>query len=330
MEATVGPTEQWVRVREFDPAQHARGEKRALVLDLGPETAGLTIPLLLVQGAKAGKTLVITAGVHGDEFEGVRTVFEVFAGLDPARLSGTLLAVPAANPPAFWNGTRTSPLDDKNLARVFPGKLQGSATEVIAYHLGESIIARADFLVDLHSAGVELLMPSMVGHDANDVRGREAALAFGAPVVWAHPSIQPGRTISFAASRGIPWLYTEARGAGRIERGDLEMFKRGVMNVLKHLGMLAGKVETRTPKRMLYGDGNLDASLSATRAGFLLPTVELLDDVRAGQELGRTVDLQGELVESFHAPRNGVIGMIRAFPVVQPGDAMFLVTGSLQ
>jgi predicted deacylase len=102
------------------------------------------------------------------------------------------------------------------------------------------------------------------------------------------------------------------------------------MNVLKHLGMLPGKVDARPPQRLLYGDGNIDASLSATRAGFLIPAVELLDNVLAGQELGRTVDLQGKLVESFHAPRDGVIGMIRAFPVVQPGDAMFLVTGSSQ
>ncbi len=153
-------------------------------------------------------------------------------------------------------------------------------------------------------------------------------MVFGAPVVWAHPSIQPGRTISFAASHGIPWLYTEANGAGRIDPQDLAMFKRGVMNVLKHLGMLPGKVDAHPPRRMLYGDGNIDASLSATRAGFLIPAVELLEDVRAAQELGRTVDLHGELVENFHAPRDGVIGMIRVFPVVRPGDALFLVTGS--
>jgi uncharacterized protein len=328
MEATIGSPGRRVPARDFHPARYAQGEKHALVLDLGSETAGLTIPVLLVLGANHGKTMVITAGVHGDEFEGVRTVLEVFAELDPAALTGTLLAVPVANPPAFWNGTRTSPLDEGNLARLFPGKQQGTATEVIAYYLAESIIARADFFIDLHSAGVKLLMPSMAGYDANDQRSREAAMVFGAPVVWAHPSIQPGRTISFAASHGIPWLYTEANGAGRIAPQDLAMFKRGVMNVLKHLGMLPGKVDARPPRRMLYGDGNIDASLSATRAGFLIPAVELLEDVRAAQELGRTVDLHGELVENFHAPRDGVIGMIRVFPVVQPGDALFLVTGS--
>jgi len=123
---------------------------------------------------------------------------------------------------------------------------QGSPTQVLAFHLGHSIIARADFYLDLHSAGVKLLMPSMVGYDATDPRSREAAVIFGAPVVWGHPAIPPGRTISFAASRGIPWLYTEARGAGRIDAEDLAMFKRGVLNLLRYLHMLPGRV---TPAR---------------------------------------------------------------------------------
>jgi len=322
--------ERSIRTCEFDPAHYARGQKHSVVIDLGPEACGVTLPVLLVRGKEEGKTLVVTAAVHGDEFEGVRAILEVYGELDPATLSGTIIAVPAANPPAFWNGTRTSPLDNGNLARAFPGVEQGSPTQVLAFHLGHSIIARADFYLDLHSAGVKLLMPSMVGYDATDPRSREAAVIFGAPVVWGHPAIPPGRTISFAASRGIPWLYTEARGAGRIDAEDLAMFKRGVLNLLRYLRMLPGRVTPAMVERVLYGCGDIDLSVSATRTGFLVPSVTLLDDVKAGQELGRTFDLQGQLVESFPSPSDGVVGMIHIFPVVEPGDAVFLVTGSMQ
>ena len=317
-----------IRADQFDPSQYARCQSHSLSLDLGLHAADVELPVLLVKGSTEGKTLVVTAGVHGDEFEGVRAVFEVCAEIDPRTMSGTLLAVPIANPPAFWKGTRTSPLDQGNLARAFPGHEQGSVTQVIAFHLGQAIIAHADFYLDLHSAGVKLLMPSMAGYDANDRRSRAAALVFGAPVIWGHATISPGRTISFAASRGIPWLYTEARGAGRIDTEDLRMFKRGVTNLLRHLNILPGAVNAAEPLHRLYGDGDLDASINAAEPGFLVPAVELLQNVTRGQELGRTVDGCGQTVEIFKSPRDGVIGMIHAFPVVGAGDSVFLVTGA--
>jgi predicted deacylase len=324
------PSKHRVRAPEFDPSQYVRGCKHSVILDLGPNVSEVSLPILLVRGAGEGKTLVVTAGVHGDEFEGIRAIFDLCAALDPETMNGTLIAVPVANPPAFWQGTRTSPLDGGNLARAFPGLEQGSPTQVIAFHLGKSIIARADFYLDLHSAGVKLLMPSMVGYDATDPGSCEAAMVFGAPVVWGHPSIPPGRTISFAASRGIPWLYTEARGAGRIDAEDLRMFTNGVMNLLRYLRIVPGPVVTTPVQHTLYGDGNIDAGVTATRPGFLLPLVDLLEDVKAGGELGRTVDVHGQFLECFRSPRDGVVGMIRVFPVVQAGDTVFLVTSSVK
>ncbi len=313
-------------VAAFDPSRYARGGKHAFVLELSPETPGLNLSVLVIRGIREGKTLVVTAGVHGDEFEGVRSILDVCAELDPAILSGTVIAVPVANPPAFWNGTRTSPLDNANLARTFPGSEHGGPSQVLAFHLGQSIIARADFYADLHSAGVKLLMPTMVGYDAADPRSYEAARAFGAPVMWGHPSMTPGRTLSFAASRRIPWIYTEARGAGRIDPQDLRIFKAGILNLMRHLEMLPGlPIPSPEPLRLL-GDGDIDSSITAQRAGFLVPSVGLLERVKAGQELGHSVDLQGQPLESFESPCDGVVGLIHVFPMVQPGDAIFLVT----
>jgi len=312
---------------EFSPSHCASGQKHSLKLELGAHVTGVELPVLLARGANEGRTLVVTAGVHGDEFEGVRALLDIWADIDPETMSGTLLAVPVANPPAFWKGTRNSPLDEGNLARAFPGREHGSATQAIAFHIGHSIIAHADFYLDLHSAGMKLLMPTMAGYDANDPCSREAALAFGAPVIWGHPKLSPGRTISFAASRGIPWLYTEARGAGRIDRGDLNVFKRGTINLLRHLQILPGAVNKIPPLHSLYGDGDVDASISATRSGFLVPAVELLESVKPGQELGRTLDAHGQLIEIFKSPREGVVGMIHVFPVISVGDSVFLVTG---
>ena len=155
----------------------------------------------------------------------------------------------------------------------------------------------------------------------------QAALAFGAAVIWGHPEVAPGRTISFAKQSGIPWLYTEARGAGRIHPADLQMFMNGVQNLMRHLNILPGEPAPAKVETHLFGSGDIDESLVATKKGFLIPEVELLDHVQAGKRLGRIVNLHSDTIESFFAARDGVVALIRSWPVVFPGDGTFLVTG---
>ena len=317
-----------MKTSSFHPNDHNRGQKHSLELDVGH--SDIRLPVILVRGSDQGATLVVTAGIHGDEYEGVRAIFDVVETLDPAAMRGDLITVPVSNPPAFWAGTRRSPLDGVNLARVFPGAPDQGPSEAIAHALAQTVIAQADFYLDLHSAGVACLMPTMVGYNANDTRGRAAAECFGAPVTWSHPTIAPGRTISFAHERGIPWLYTEARGAGRIHPYDLNVFRNGVTNLMRHLRILPGEpappgtIETR-----LHGDGDIEAGLLCQREGFFVPGVELLQTVTERQELGRTVNFHGETVETYQASSDGVIALVRQFPVVQPGDTMFVITQQL-
>jgi predicted deacylase len=318
-----------MKPEEFHPDQFDRGAKYALYLELGPAAGNIRLPVLLVRGSRPGKRLVATAGVHGDEYEGVRTIFDVCHRLNPADMSGDFLSVPVSNPPAFWNGTRKSPVDDGNLARVFPGGLEAGPTSAIAYYMGPSIIARADLYIDLHSGGVKYLMPTMIGYDAGDARSREAAQAFGAKVLWGHPGMTAGRTITFADQQNIPWLYTEAHGAGRIDSADLATFVEGVLNLMRHLHILSGTIRTTPAEWHLYGDGDTDKGLAASQRGFIVTEVDLFQKVHTGDTLGRLCDLLGQTIETYHAPADGVIGMLREFPVVEAGEPLFLITGLL-
>src|SRR5487761_1568266 len=108
---------------KFKTNSLARGAKHRLSLEIDDVT---WLPLLVVKGRSGGKTLVVTANIHGDEYEGVRAIFELFDALDPNAMSGDLVAVPVANPPAFWQGTRMSPVDGLNMARIFPGNAAGT------------------------------------------------------------------------------------------------------------------------------------------------------------------------------------------------------------
>jgi predicted deacylase len=319
----MGAPKMMLHPAKFDPPDFARGAVHRMTAVFGDS---LSFPILLARGARPGPVLVVTANVHGDEYEGVRAILETFEALDPAAMSGDLLAVPVVNGPAFWAGTRTSPLDGANLARVFPGSATGSPSEQLAWHLSHAVIARADFYLDLHSGGVRFRMPSMAGFAADDRRARAAAEIFGAATIWGHPSpVDPGRTVSFASDRGIPWIYTEARGAGRIHPEDLEMMKRGIRNLLRHLGIVPGDLERVTVSTRLWGNGNTDSGLVATQAGFLLKFVEVLQPVAAGDLLGRLVSVSGEALEEYRAVVAGTVALVREFPVVQPGEVLFLL-----
>src|SRR5690606_38798591 len=113
---------------------------------------------------------------------------QAFDAVDVAVLAGTLVMVPVCNLPAYEAGLRASPIDGVNLARVFPGRADGTVTERIAHILTERLFRHADFLLDLHSGGVAYDIPTLVGylHDDGELgqRSLAAAQAFGSPVMW--------------------------------------------------------------------------------------------------------------------------------------------------
>lgn len=299
-----------------------RGKRHNFTLHAGD----VELPGILLRGAHEGKTLVVSAGVHGDEYEGMLAIFDLAERLDLSVLRGNVLMVTVANPPAFWNGTRVSPLDGGNLARVFPGDAQGEPTAQIAWCFDQHVLSKADFYIDLHSAGTGFAMPALVGYDATDLRAEKAAHAFGAEVIWAHPVIADGRTVSAAKARSIPWLYTEMRGAGRVHPDDLAFLRTGLDNLLRHLEMIDGDLMEVPCRWHLRGDGNIDKSINTSQRGFLISDVELLQIVSQGQVLGRLVNLHGEPIEQFEAPCDGVVVLIHAKPLVASGEPLFLIT----
>ena len=324
-----------MRLDEFRPEAVPAGAKEALYLDVAPLPKGdaLRLAVLVARGQAEGPTLLVLGGVHGDEYEGPHAVRTVFRELAADQLRGTFIGVPVTNVPAFAAGTRGSPLDGLNLARVFPGSRDGTATERIAYQVGHHLIARCDQLIDLHSSGTHAAMPTLAGYYAHDSevgrRSRAAAFAFGAPVVWGHPTVAPGRTVSEATERRIPWLYTECPGGGWLHQDTAALYGRGVTNVMRQLGMLPGEPERESPKYHLHGSGRIEDALAVRSSGFLLPAVRILDRVQRGDLLGQVLGLAGEVHEELRANAAGVLIFMRTTPSVSPGDLAFMVTGEV-
>jgi predicted deacylase len=288
---------------------------------------GVVVELHRVRGGSDGPVLTVLGGVHGDELEGVAAARMLLAELDPAALAGELRVVPVVNPPAFAARTRTSPLDGANLARIFPGDPAGSVSERIAHAIATRTIRDADLLVDLHSAGRDYAMPWFAGYVATGAPGEaEAARAFGAPLVWEHDSINPGRTISTAAEHGVPAVYVEGGGGGALLREEVAGNVAGTRAVMALLGMLDEEPpHAHAPHVLRGGAGNVDASLSCAAAGWCSTAVFAGDVVERGELIAEVIGEDGRIAERVVAPVDGTIMLLRRRAEVAAGDAIAML-----
>ncbi len=308
------------------------GEKQVLRhhIALLPGGDRLSLTVLVARGKVAGPTIAVLGGVHGDEYEGPWAIRNVFQCLDPAEMKGMFIAVPQSNPPAFAVNNRASPIDGLNLARVFPGKASGTVTERIAFFIDSQVIARSEMLVDLHSSGNRLTSPTLVGyHEVETEAGRrsqDAAEVFGAPVIWAHPSIAPGRSMSSAEERGVPSIYTECAGGAWLNREIAALYAVGVRNVMERMGILRGEIDHRATSRRLRCSGTVEEMLACNVGGFIVAEVKPLDRVHKGDILARMYDEAGQVLEELKADMDGIAVYVVATPSVTPGDMCVMLS----
>lgn len=288
----------------------------------------IALPVIAVRGTQPGKTLLVTAGVHGDEFEGMVALHDVARELDPAHLRGTFVAVPIANPPAYEAGLRTNPDDRQDLARVFPGDSRGTVTEQIAAALTHAFIRHADFYCDLHSAGQYYAIEPWVGYqmrpEALEVQ-RAAARLFGLPTIWGTPGL-PGRSLSAAAEFGVPCMYSEVTGEGRCRKEDVARQAFGVRQLLAYLEITPEPPQDVQPQRIVEDTrenaGYLQVQCRAQCGGLFRPAVALGDEIAAGDSMGAIVSPTGEVVDSPRASVSGRVVFLRTFSRVLAGDPL--------
>ncbi|MBN9307550.1 MAG: succinylglutamate desuccinylase [Devosia sp. 67-54] len=251
------------------------------------------IPLAVIKNG-TGPTVILEGGNHGDEYEGPITLGEMIRELDPAEVSGRLIILPALNTPAVGAGQRTSPVDGLNINRSFPGDPLGTITQQIAAYMDEVILPMGDAFLDLHSGGSSLnIMPSAAIEPTPDPVLRKkniaAVLAFDAPVTVVIDNLGDTRTAMATAVRhGLVAVGTEMAGAGTVSLDALGICRRGVRNVLAHLGVLppTGATPKSRPEMILRIPGP-EGFVLATTDGVFEPFHALGTQVSAGQPAGR-------------------------------------------
>ncbi|NHN32754.1 succinylglutamate desuccinylase/aspartoacylase family protein [Paenibacillus agricola] len=329
------PNSETFDFQTYDSKLLRTGLKKSVLLRFDESEQSGLFPVNTVKGSEEGPTLLVLAAVHGDEYEGVRALIELYRNLQANDIRGTLIMVPVANVSSYYSGNRTTLVDGLNLARVFPGSLNGTFTERLAFALNHTLIAKADFLLDLHSGGTHYAMPLMVGYYENDStecgrKSKAAAEAFGIEVIWGHEEVAPGRTVSTATDCGIPWLYIEGYGGRRIRDYEYKHYYEGTLRLLKHMGMLITpenwiRDEPLALKYRFLGDGDLDKAPVAEQDGFFVPAVKLLDKVDKGQTIGMIYDWFGDELQVVRSHQDGYVMMLREVPYTLKGEGLFTI-----
>lgn len=284
---------------------------------------------IVCKGASRGPRLLVTGGVHGDEFEPMVAIRRLAGLVSKEALAGTVTMVPVVNEAAFQRGSRTAE-DGLDLARVCPGDPQGSTTQRIANKMSR-LICDSDFYIDLHTGGTKLSVYPLAGytvHPDRKVRERQhdMARAFNLPLVWGTDPTLDGRSLSVARDANIPAIYVEYHGAAVCDSSGVHAMVNGCLNVMASLAMLDRPLPT---SRVVFdvedtspGSGFLQRSHPAPLSGFFEQAVSLGDYVERGQPIGWVVDPLGRQRVVIPAETTGMVICLRTFSAVEENDCL--------
>lgn len=319
---------------DFKVSDFAPGTKARLHLQLNTLPSGepLYCAVTLARGKQPGPVCMVTGLVHGDEYEGPVAIQDVFADLDTDSMRGTFFGIPMVNGPAFTEGTREGGWDHLNLARIFPGNPNGFPTERIAHVFQEYLVVQSDFLLEMHAGGNLYACQELAGYQVQGgpagTRLHEAAVAFGFDFVWATEAL-PGRTLSAAREKGIPAIYVENRGEGRLRTGQRTAAVQGIKNILTFLDIIDGSFPTADPTYSLQtlGEegGHIQVNYPSPYSGLFVPEVELWDRVRIGDIVGSVRHPDGTVLAEIQALEAGRVLFLRTLPRVWAGECLLYI-----
>lgn len=297
------------------------GERRTIELPLARvfSHAELNMVVQVVRGRRPGPVLCVSAGVHGDELNGVEIVRRLLKQKGLERLRGTLIAVPVVNMFGFIQQTRYLP-DRRDLNRCFPGSSRGSLAARLAHLFMQEVMDQADYGVDLHTAAVHRRNLPQVRGCLSEADTERLARAFATPVL-IDSNLRDGSLRAAARDRGIPMLVYEAGEALRMDEVSIRAGIRGVTSVMRELGMLRPAKHRRDQAEPMLALGS--SWLRAGDSGLFRSRVRLGARVRKGDVLGVLASPFGEGEVPIEAHCTGIIIGMSQIPLLNEGDAAF-------
>lgn len=287
----------------------------------------IRVPVIIERSKKKGPTVLITAGIHGDEINGVEIVRQLIAkGINQPRI-GTIICIPVINVFGFIQMNREFP-DGRDLNRVFPGSKRGSLASRVANKLVKEILPHADLIIDFHTGGADRFNAAQIRIAKGDDELFQLAEKFGAPFIYYSKNIKKSFR-STAKKQGKPMLLFEGGKSFNIDKTITNSGVNGTKRILYHLQMLQKKFKVSTPKKetLVIKESQW---IRATYSGMFKPSVKLGSYVEKNTIIGSITDPYGSFNHYVRAPKEGYIFNINQSPIIYQGDAIFHISKQLE
>lgn len=296
------------------------------------EANGITtsLPVGIVYGKNPGPTICLTGCTQGSTYTGPEAATRIWNQVDPKKLNGVIITVPVVNVPLFYARVpRRSPVDNKIIEReCFPGKPEGTLSEVIAYRLLNDIILKSDYHVDFRGGDLDedethFILYHITGNKEMDKKLDDIArisnmeYLFKVPLTEARKSNLGGA----AVDKGVVSVVCMcARGLGMIIEEEIQKNIEFATNIMKYLKMIEGEVKPYPGKQYVF---DKPGRMTAKYGGIWYPKIKWGEKVKRNQVTGYIKNLKGEILQEFVNPDDGVLHIIKPARVVHIGETVY-------
>lgn len=286
--------------------------------------APLYMPIKVINGKQEGPCLVIFAVLRGTELNGMEIANRIINKVDPAKLSGTIIAIPVMNVYGLTHYPLTLPTGS-NLANCFPGNEKGSCGERVAYLITEEILKKADYCIELDTGGPNHNILPQVYCNFENRHAKELAKVFRSPVV-TNVSLEDNYLRQTTEELQVPLIVYQAGEAMRFDENAIELGVNGIKNVMRYINMLEKEpIQEITPIFSRDEDW-----IVAHKAGILHYAVTLGQTIEKGDIIGNISDPFGlDIIEPIKSPMKGIIVGINTSPLIHEGLHIFKIASFL-
>lgn len=286
-------------------------------------TTELKIPVIVERSEIDGPVVLFTAGIHGDEINGVEIVRQLLTQKINKPKRGTIICIPIVNMFGFVNHSREFP-DGRDLNRVFPGSKTGSLASRFAHTLLKEILPAVEYCVDFHAGGASRFNAPQIRIVPRNAKLKKLADVFAAPYTLYSKTIA-GSFRAACAKHNVKMLLFEGGKSLDINKQVAVEAVNGVKRLLTHLEMLGESHEVAAPEKpTLYLEKT--SWIRAKNSGLFIDYNSIGKLVKKGAVLGIITDPFGKFERKVTAPHEGFIINANHAPIVYQGDAIYHIS----